>query len=81
MLCRLASHLGLRVAELAGLTHAHIAWQGHRLMTYSKGSLDGGEWSPDCACGGLRGSGGDIFGQLCCAIPPAWDHVIRNQWC
>jgi integrase/recombinase XerD len=28
---------GLRVAELAGLTRAHMDWQSHRLMIYGKG--------------------------------------------
>jgi hypothetical protein len=52
------SHLEWRVDELAGLPRDQSDWQGHRLMIYSQGSLDGGEWSPDCTGGGGRGAAG-----------------------
>jgi hypothetical protein len=65
-------HLGWRVSELAGLPRDQRDWQGHRLMIYSKGSLDGGEWLPDCACGGLRGSAGMCLANRTVPYPPAW---------
>ena len=41
-------------------------------MSYSKGSLDGGEWLPDCACGGWRGSAGMCLANRAVPYTPAW---------
>jgi len=66
------SHLGWRVAELAGLPRDQRDWQGHRLMIYSQGSLDGGEWLPDCACGRWRGSAGIFLANRAMPYTQAW---------